>query len=55
MTPPRPKNIIFDCYGTSIYFEMAPTARRVYGARLSPEAMDGFCEDIGGLAGPVGL
>jgi 2-haloacid dehalogenase len=42
----RPKFITFDCYGTLIDFEMAPAARRVYGARLSPEAMDGFCRDF---------
>ena len=42
----RPKFITFDCYGTLINFEMAPAARRVYGARLSPEVMDGFCVDF---------
>lgn len=46
MKPLRPKFITFDCYGTLIYFEMAPAARRVYGARLSAEAMDGFCDDF---------
>jgi 2-haloacid dehalogenase len=46
MTTKRPKFITFDCYGTLIYFEMAPAARRVYGARLSPEVMDGFCNDF---------
>jgi 2-haloacid dehalogenase len=38
----RPKFITFDCYGTLIYFEMAPAARRVYGERLSAETMDAF-------------
>ncbi len=46
MAPLRPKFVTFDCYGTLIYFEMAPAARRVYGARLTPAAMDGFCEDF---------
>ena len=36
MSTLRPKFITFDCYGTLIDFEMAPAARRVYGARLSP-------------------
>ncbi len=48
MTPLSPKFITFDCYGTLINFEMAPAARRVYGARLSPEVMDGFCESFRG-------
>jgi 2-haloacid dehalogenase len=42
----RPKFITFDCYGTLIYFEMAPAARRVYGNRLGTEVMDGFCNDF---------
>jgi 2-haloacid dehalogenase len=46
MTSKRPKFITFDCYGTLINFEMAPAARRVYGARLSPAAMDRFCEEF---------
>lgn len=40
----RPKFITFDCYGTLIYFEMAPAARRAYAGRLSPEQMDAFCD-----------
>lgn len=48
MTPLNPKFITFDCYGTLINFEMAPAARRVYGARLSPEMMDRFCESFRG-------
>lgn len=44
----RPKFITFDCYGTLINFEMGPAARRVYGARLSPEVLDGFCESFRG-------
>jgi 2-haloacid dehalogenase len=39
----KPKFISFDCYGTLIDFQMAPAARRVYGARLSKEKMDAFC------------
>lgn len=39
----RPKFITFDCYGTLIYFEMAPAARRAYADRLSPEQLDAFC------------
>ena len=46
MTIRRPKFITFDCYGTLIYFEMAPAARRVYGTRLSPDRMDAFCSDF---------
>lgn len=46
MTTWRPKFITFDCYGTLIYFEMGPAARRVYGSRLSPEQMDAFVEDF---------
>lgn len=46
MTTWRPKFITFDCYGTLIYFEMGPAARRVYGARLSPAQMDAFVEDF---------
>ncbi|MEI5664284.1 haloacid dehalogenase type II [Bosea sp. CCNWLW174] len=40
----RPKFITFDCYGTLIYFEMAPAARRAYADRLSPEQLDAFCD-----------
>jgi len=40
----RPKFITFDCYGTLIYFEMAPAARRAYADRLTPEQLDAFCD-----------
>ena len=46
MTTWRPKFITFDCYGTLIYFEMGPAARRVYGSRLSPAQMDAFVDDF---------
>lgn len=46
MSTARPKFITFDCYGTLIYFEMAPAARRVYGARLAPQQMDAFVDDF---------
>ncbi len=49
MSTLRPKFVTFDCYGTLINFEMGPAARRVYGARLSPEVMDGFCESFRGF------
>ncbi|WP_439498587.1 haloacid dehalogenase type II [Bosea sp. (in: a-proteobacteria)] len=49
MTGFRPKYVTFDCYGTLIDFEMAPAARRVYGARLTSEVMDGFCESFRGF------
>jgi 2-haloacid dehalogenase len=48
MSTTRPKYITFDCYGTLINFEMGPAARRVYRARLSQHAMDGFCESFRG-------
>jgi 2-haloacid dehalogenase len=38
----RPKYITFDCYGTLTHFDMAGAAKRVYGARLSPDAMADF-------------
>lgn len=44
MSRSKPKFITFDCYGTLIYFEMAPAARRVYSGRLTPEQMDAFCD-----------
>lgn len=42
MPASRPKYVTFDCYGTLINFDMAGAARRVYGARLSPEGMARF-------------
>src|SRR3989337_1790557 len=48
MSGTQPKFITFDCYGTLIDFQMGPAARRVYGARLAPEVMDGFCESFRG-------
>jgi 2-haloacid dehalogenase len=44
----RPKFVTFDCYGTLTNYDMAGAARRVYGARLSPEAMDRFIEAFRG-------
>jgi 2-haloacid dehalogenase len=42
----RPKYITFDCYGTLIYFEMAPAARRLYADRIKPAQMNAFCDDF---------
>ncbi|MEH3038204.1 MAG: haloacid dehalogenase type II [Sphingomonas adhaesiva] len=43
----RPKYISFDCYGTLIYFEMAPAAERVYGGeRVAPDQMAAFKESF---------
>ncbi|MEH3107629.1 MAG: haloacid dehalogenase type II [Sphingomonas fennica] len=42
----KPKYISFDCYGTLIYFEMAPVARRLYADRVGAGAMDGFIADF---------
>ncbi len=44
--PPGPKFITFDCYGTLIYFEMAPVARRLYADRVPAERMDAFVADF---------
>ncbi|MET7243557.1 haloacid dehalogenase type II [Methylobacterium sp. EM32] len=46
MTRLAPKYITFDCYGTLIYFEMAPVARRLYADRVAAERMDAFVEDF---------
>lgn len=46
MTPLRPKYITFDCYGTLIYFQMAPVARALYADRVAPEKMDAFIADF---------
>ncbi|GGZ31089.1 haloacid dehalogenase type II [Asticcacaulis endophyticus] len=42
----RPKYISFDCYGTLIYFQMAPMARKLFADRVAPEHMDAFCKDF---------
>jgi 2-haloacid dehalogenase len=42
----RPKYISFDCYGTLIYFEMAPVARALYADRVPAADMDGFIADF---------
>ena len=43
----RPKYISFDCYGTLIYFEMAPAARRFYADRVAdPALMDRFVAEF---------
>jgi 2-haloacid dehalogenase len=46
MTRLKPKYITFDCYGTLIYFEMAPVARRLYADRVNAERMDAFVDDF---------
>lgn len=46
MTRLAPKFITFDCYGTLIYFEMAPVARRLYADRVPAERMDAFVADF---------
>ncbi len=46
MTRLAPKYITFDCYGTLIYFEMAPVARRLYADRVPAERMDAFVADF---------
>jgi len=42
----RPKFITFDCYGTLIYFQMAPVARALYADRVPAGGMDGFIADF---------
>ena len=42
----RPKYISFDCYGTLIYFEMGPVARRLYADRVAVADMDAFVADF---------
>lgn len=42
----RPKYISFDCYGTLIYFQMAPVARQLFADRVKAEDMDQFCKDF---------
>lgn len=42
----RPKYITFDCYGTLIYFEMAPVARRLYADRIAEADMQQFTDDF---------
>ncbi len=42
----KPRYISFDCYGTLIYFEMAPVARALYADRVAADAMDAFVADF---------
>jgi len=42
----RPKYISFDCYGTLIFFQMAPMARKLFADRIGPDNMDQFCKDF---------
>jgi 2-haloacid dehalogenase len=42
----RPKYISFDCYGTLIFFQMAPMARKLFADRISAENMEQFCKDF---------
>ncbi|WP_342359310.1 haloacid dehalogenase type II [Terrarubrum flagellatum] len=42
----KPKFITFDCYGTLIYFEMAPAAKRVFKDRVAEDKMSAFCADF---------
>ncbi len=46
MSRSKPKFITFDCYGTLIYFQMAPVARTLYADRIEAAAMDAFCQDF---------
>jgi 2-haloacid dehalogenase len=45
-TPLRPKYISFDCYGTLIFFQMAPMARKLFADRIGADDMDRFCKDF---------
>jgi 2-haloacid dehalogenase len=42
----KPKYVSFDCYGTLIYFEMAPVARALYADRITAGDMDAFVADF---------
>jgi 2-haloacid dehalogenase len=43
----RPKYITFDCYGTLLYFEMGPAARRAYADRIGDAGqMDAFVDEF---------
>lgn len=46
MTTMKPKYISFDCYGTLINFQMAPTAREIFADRIAPADMDQFTRDF---------
>lgn len=46
MTTLRPKYISFDCYGTLINFQMAPTARKIFADRIAAADMDQFTRDF---------
>ncbi|MBN3726158.1 haloacid dehalogenase type II [Burkholderia sp. Ac-20379] len=45
----EPKYITFDCYGTLTNFQMAETARALYGAQLDAKKMDEFVEFFRGF------
>lgn len=38
----KPKYITFDCYGTLIYFEMAPAATKLFADRVPADKMEAF-------------
>lgn len=42
----KPKFISFDCYGTLIYFQMAPMAQKLFADRITPEQMPQFIKDF---------
>ncbi len=42
----KPKYITFDCYGTLIYFEMAPIAQKLFADRITPAQMPQFVKDF---------
>jgi len=43
----KPRFISFDCYGTLINFEMAPTARRLFKDRVPADRMPAFLDSFG--------
>ncbi|GAC08316.1 haloacid dehalogenase type II [Paraglaciecola chathamensis] len=42
----KPKYISFDCYGTLIYFEMAPMAQKLFADRITETQMPQFVKDF---------
>lgn len=42
----KPKFITFDCYGTLIYFQMAPMAQKLFADRITAEQMPQFVKDF---------
>ncbi|MDY6928198.1 MAG: haloacid dehalogenase type II [Pseudomonadota bacterium] len=42
----KPKYISFDCYGTLIYFEMAPMAQKLFADRITEAQMPQFVKDF---------